>query len=230
MKNFAMAAALSGLLMAVQAHAAVGVYADKAAYMAASASTQATVPYFDGGYYYSGGSFIGSFSSYTSGSVTFTAVGSSGLYFGDFTTHLPGGEISMNSVESVDLAFAAPVMAFGFDFVEPALEPHGGTPTPFVDSTFTVTLRQGNTTVGSFTFNAPNDQAAFVGATSTLAFNNVQIRETVGAAEDEYYGQFYTSATLPVPEPAGWALWLAGAAAGAVVTRRQRLHLHQRRG
>jgi hypothetical protein len=220
MKTLALGLALLGAGVCGQAQAVVAVYADKAAYMAATASTQATAAYFDGGNVNTGGSYSGPYSGLTSGSVTFTQVGASRLYFGDFTSRLPGGEISMDSFENLDLAFTTSVQAFGFDFVEPQFDP--GINASFVDSTFTVTLRQGNTTVGSFTINAPSDVAAFVGASSTDAFNNVQIRETVGGAENEFYGQFYTATTLPVPEPAGWALWLAGLAGGAAVLRRQR--------
>jgi len=48
--------------------------------------------------------------------------------------------------------------AFGFDFVEPRLDPNFGA--AYIDSTFTVTLFSGDTSVGSFTFNAPDDIAA----------------------------------------------------------------------
>jgi hypothetical protein len=50
---------------------------------------------------------------------------------------------------------------------------------------------------------------------------SVQIRETIGGIENEFFGQFYTAGMAPVPEPAGWALWLAGLAGGAAVLRRQ---------
>lgn len=76
--------------------------------MAATSSTVAMLPYFDGGYCCAGGSYTDPISAYTSGSTTVTQLGSSSLYFGDFSTHLPGGEISMNGVDSVDVAFAAP--------------------------------------------------------------------------------------------------------------------------
>jgi len=34
-----------------------------------------------------------------------------------------------------------------------------------------------------------------------LPFNRVEILETVGAADNEFYGTFYTSQVEPVPEP-----------------------------
>lgn len=208
MKTFALGLTLLAASLATPAFAAVSAYSDKAVFLADSSATQATVPY------------TAVSGTHTFGSVTFAAAAGSSLVFGEWTARLPGLELAMNSFENLDVSFAAPVLAFGFDFVEPQLDPNvNGT---FIDSTFTVTLLQSGTAVGSFTFNAPNDVAAFVGATSTVAFNSVQIRETVGGVENEFFGQFYSAATLPVPEPAGWALWLAGLAAGAAVLRRQR--------
>ena len=221
MKHMSITAALVASLVAGQAHASMAVYSDKAAYLAATGATLATTPYPNTG----NSSHLG----LSSGSVSFTAVAESSyttgyLYFGDWSARLPGNEISINAFEDLDVAFAAPVHAFGFDFVEPQFDPNIGD--TFQDSTFTVTLRQGTTAVGSFTFNAPNDVAAFVGASNTLAFNNVQIRETIGGVEDEFFGQFYTAATTPsptpMPEPATPTLLLAGLAGiGALQRRRQ---------
>jgi hypothetical protein len=57
------------------------------------------------------------------------------------------------------VAFAAPVQAFGFEFVEPQFDPNVNA--SFVDSTFTVTLRQDSTAVGSLSFNAPRPAGRF---------------------------------------------------------------------
>lgn len=60
-----------------------------------------------------------------------------------------------------------------------------------------------------FNFNAPNNTASFVGVWSDIAFNKVQIRETSGGIDNEYFGRFYTvQVAAPVPEP---AKYLAGA-------------------
>jgi hypothetical protein len=209
MKTLALGLTLLAASLANPAQAAVSAYSDKASFLADSSATQATLAFSTG--------VLGT--SVTSGSVTFNQVGASTIAFGDWTSRLPGTEISTSSFENLDVAFATPVQAFGFDFVEPQFDPNVNA--AFVDSTFTVTLLQGASPVGSFTFNAPNDTAAFVGAISSVAFNSVQIRETTGGIENEFFGQFYTAATVPVPEPAGWALWLAGLAGGAAVMRRQ---------
>ena len=138
---------------------------------------------------------------------------------GDASTRLPGAEISIDGHENLDLALAGPVHALGFDFVEPQNDPLVNA--PFVDSTFTVTLFNGALAAGSFSFNAANDSAAFVGVWATQAFDRVQIRETTGGIENEFYGQFYTGTLAPVPEPGTLALWAAGLAGLAV--RRGRL-------
>lgn len=99
---------------------------------------------------------------------------------------------------------------------------YGCNTTPCIDSTFTVTLFNGVTGVGSFDFNAPNDVAAFVGVASSSAFNRMTIREVAGSDDNEYYGHFYTSdvnAVVPVPA----AVWLFGGALGALTAVKRRV-------
>lgn len=209
-------------LMAANANASVLAYSEKGTFLAGTGATVATTPYPNTG----DTQHLG----FVSGSVTLSAVQESSyttgyLYFGAYTPRLPGNVISINAFEDLDVAFAASVYAFGFDFVKPKFDPNIGA--PFTDSTFTVTLRQGATDVGSFTFNPLiTDQAIFVGASSSLAFNNVQIRETIGGVDDEFFGQFYTAAAAPIaapiPEPGTWALSLLGLSAVGVVHRRRR--------
>ena len=193
----------AALGLAVPAGAAT-FFSDKAAFLAATAATQATTAYADHGATH--------LSHLTSGSVTISEYDVASYFFsGAWTTRLPGNDLAITGKENLNVALAAPVRALGFDFVEPQHDPNvNGV---FQDSTFTVTFLNGTTAVDSFTFNAPNDVATFVGASSAWAFDRVQIRETIGGAENEFFGQFYTSAQLPagaVPEPASWALMLGG--------------------
>jgi hypothetical protein len=131
----------------------------------------------------------------TVGGVTFNlAPGGDTLDIGGATDWYPGlagNEIALG-FENLQVSFASPVTAMGFRFVEPdaTMPPHGGTPT---DSTFHVTLFNGTAAVGSFSFNAPDDQLAFVGVASGTPFTHAQIIDTSASDDDEYFGEFYTS-------------------------------------
>ena len=189
---------------------AVTIYSDKTTFLTDTGATSATGP-------------LPSLVSPTSGpvtvgSITFTAP--TGMWFGaefvseqDWTTRLPGNDLAINDLENLNVGINSPVYSLGFDFVEPEFDPNINA--PFVDSTFTVTMLLSGAPVDSFTFNAPNDIAAFVGMWSDSPFDRVEIRETVGGIENEFFGQFYTGTTLPpsdVPVPSTVALLGTGLA------------------
>lgn len=58
-----------------------------------------------------------------------------------------------------------------------------------------------------------NDQKAFVGVWSDQPFDRIAIRETFGTDDNEFYGEFFTGATAPVPEPGAGGLAALGLAA-----------------
>ena len=175
--------------------------------------------------------------SFSVGSLTFSSLNGYSLWVRDWTDRLDDessdeAELAISGVENLDvnINLGGEVFSFGFEFVEPEDDPNLSgwdkhDPDDFVDSTFTVTLRSGNTPVDSFIFNAPNDQAAFVGvwSTSDQGFDNVQIRETDGGIGNEFFGEFYVG-NQPIPEPASLAVWslLGMGWAGACVWRRRR--------
>ncbi len=119
------------------------------------------------------------------------------FWVGNWTDRLSGSELAISNTEDMDVAvigLGGNVFSLGFEFVEPETDWGRNAPTiPFTDSTFTVSLFSGVSAVDSFTFNAPNDQAAFVGVWSTAAqgFDSIQIRETTGGIGNELFGEFY---------------------------------------
>jgi hypothetical protein len=183
---------------AVSAQAGLATYNNKALFLADTGASLASAAYPDAGQ--------GPYTTYSSGAVTFSS--SNTFYFGAYTSRLVGGVISIDSFEHLSVQWSTPVYSFGFDFVEPEFDPLVNA--PFVDSTFSVTLRNVGLNVGTFQFNTPSDTAAFVGAWSTVAFDRVDIVETAGGIENEFYGQFYSGTATPIPEPSTFALLLAG--------------------
>jgi hypothetical protein len=203
------AALVAGLGLQSGANAALVTFTDQTTFLTTTGATSATGPLLN----------LGAVppASGTVGTVTFSSVAPSGtLYIGpaglvpgdDWYGPLIGNDIAISGSENLDAVFAGPVYSFGFVFAEPnsTMPSWGGSP---VDSTFTVTLRNGATFVDSFIFNAPDDLVSFVGAWSDTAFDRVEIRETTGGIDDEYFGEFFTG-TTPVPVPA--AVWLLGSA------------------
>ncbi len=199
-----------GLMLANQpANASITTYFDKGQFLSVTGATSATGPL---------PSLPPTISPVIVGDVTFTTL-SGAMFFGfsgvDWTPLLPGNDLAISGEEKLAIQLANPVTAFGFDFVEPtAANPNIFA--PFVDSTFDVTLRISGaaTTVGSFSFNAPNDVAAFIGVTADTAFDDITILETVGGIENEFFGQVFTNnpANQKVPEPAALGILAIGLA------------------
>ena len=207
---------LCGLLLLASfpsvAKAAVIVYSDKAAFLADTGALPATtIPTDSQGL---------KPDPYTSGSLTFR----NGTFFVfDWTTRLPGNDLALGGLKDSFDVTSGLISSFGFDFVEPQFDPNVND--PFLESTFAVTLLNGAMPVGSFTFERPNDSAEFVGVWTGPgeAFNRVEIREIVGEAENEFFGQFYTGtiAAAAVPEPSSMIAWGGFTMLGLLVSRRR---------
>jgi len=194
-------------------------FSDQATFLAATGATCASCPMPDLGFGVPAGTPV------VVNAVTFTSVSPSGnLFIGgtgvgvpnnDWTSLIAGNDIAISGPSNLDVGLTAPVFSFGFQFHEPTCNNTNtgnncglgvlgqveiGTAVTTgneVDSTFTVTLKNGVNTVASFQFNAPDDVASFVGVQSDMSFDKVEIRETVGGDEDEHFGEFFTG-TVPI--------------------------------
>jgi len=184
-----------------QASPTIFTFSDKTIFLAATGATSATGPLPNLGQIPGGAA-----ATQTVGNVTFSlSPPSSALFIGtggaaDWTVRLPGPDIGISDVENLNMDLASPVFSLGFDFVKPQTDPNVNA--AFGNSTFTVTLKNGATTVDSFNFSSPSiafptDTADFVGVWSDAAFNRVEIRETVGGIDNEFFGQVYTGIAPP---------------------------------
>jgi len=125
------------------------------------------------------------------------AAGVSGVPGSDWTTINPGPDIAISGIENLNADLSSTVFALGFDIVEPTTG--FGCNNTCVDTTFSAILKNGPTTVGSFQFNAPDNVLAFVGVSSDLPFDRVEILDITANIDDEYFGEFYTSSINPSP-------------------------------
>jgi hypothetical protein len=215
----------------MSAHAAIVTFDDKLVFLSATGATSATGALPDFGLIPGGAG-----ASETVGGVTFSiAPPSSELYIGtagqtgivnnDWTTRLTGADIAISDVENLNVELTISVFSLGFDFVEPEDDPNVNE--PFIDSTFGVSLFDGGSLVDSFTFNAANDIAAFVGVWGDTPFNRVEIREIDGGIDNEFFGQIYTG-TTPVPIPS--TLFLLSSGFTGIFLIRRKLKVDKKKG
>lgn len=183
------------LIFASVTRAEISVYFDRTAMTACSElTTVANWP---------NTGFVGN--AFQQGTVHLSSPGGQGFYVGtglpcQWTTLLTGNQIAINEAEDLDITLDPPVFGFGFDFVEPTMDSVGSCypacepSCPCMDSTFHLTLKNGESLVGQFDFNAPNDTAFFVGLLSTQPFNRIAIRDVTATCDDEFFGDFYAAA------------------------------------
>jgi hypothetical protein len=113
------------------------------------------------------------------------------LFLGEVTTINPGNEVSLSSVEDLDIQIDHAVFGFGFFFVEGTGEGFCSVPCPCVDTTFRVRLLRLGAEVGTFEFNAPDNQLAFYGVRTCSPFDHVEFRDLSHACDNEVWGRFY---------------------------------------
>jgi len=146
----------------------------------------------------------GNFTAFTHDNLTFTPTSGNLLnpVSGGNLHNSPFSGIAVNGVEDLNVDIASPVYSFGFDLRE------SDTAYRHVESTFGISLFSGETLLTSFdsfepsNFELSDGIDAFWGVFSDVAFDRVEIRETVGGIDDEGYRAFYTGTVAKsVPEP-----------------------------
>jgi len=224
----------------------VSVYSDKTDFLSATGSTQLTSSYGS----HSLGAYSNVGPSFTSGSLQFTDISSSQsnssltvnqtMAITNFSTLIAGDELAFSGEESLNISTASgSLFSIGFDFHEPTATFSSGGNTridttntsQFHESLFTVSLFDGASLVDSVVYSPLNDQLTFFGLTTNVAFNKLSIIESAGGSfssnvydvniDNEFYGQFYGSATA-VPAPSALALMSIGLVGFGYVARKRR--------
>ncbi|MBK17958.1 MAG: hypothetical protein CMM52_03855 [Rhodospirillaceae bacterium] len=120
-------------------------------------------------------------------------------FYGEFAASaLTGNEYIQGGDENFDLTFSSLQNAFAMNYSDFSIA-----------STFTLNFFDGATNVGSTSFvTSTFNTAEFIGFSSTVAFDSVEIREDDGASNTNEFFQFYTA--QHVSEPGSLAVFGLG--------------------
>lgn len=109
--------------------------------------------------------------------------------YSNFTGALTGDEYVLNGDENFNLIFSSQQTAFAMDYVDTSIA-----------STFNLTFFDGASNVGSTSFVTSSfGTAEFIGFTSTVAFDRVEIREDDGTNNTDEFFQFYSAEAISEP-------------------------------
>ena len=129
----------------------------------------------------------------------------------------PAVDLAIDGIENVTWNFAAPVTRIGFAIATGL--GRFGTEIDFLGASFNLLTSNGD--VATLTLIDPGaGYAAWVVVTSTTPFTSLQFSEIGSNIQDQYWGNVVAQA---VPEPASWAMLIAGfGLVGASMRRRVR--------
>jgi hypothetical protein len=149
----------------------------------------------------------GSGLSVTLGDATLTA--NNTIFVGDTYTS-DRNAIAISGPENLDIAIDVGLAtAFGFYFFEPSVNDGivDSCNATCIASTFQISFLRGGSVIDDISFNLTSsallDGWVFLGYTLDEAFDEVQIRETTGGIDNEFFGEMYVAR---VPEPSTLAL------------------------
>jgi hypothetical protein len=133
----------------------------------------------------------------------------------------PGPDLALNGIETFSFTFAAPVSRIGFA-VSTGLS--NVSQPPQVDNagaTFSLAASGGQT--GGFTLVDPGRGAvAWISISSPTPFTTLSFVETSANDRDQYFGNLVSADAAAIPEPASWALVIAGFGLAGGALRRRR--------
>jgi hypothetical protein len=187
-----MSLALSFFLLAPAlspAQAVLRTFTDQIVFVTATGATNATGPLPNLGWIPSGLVDLGSIHVFSPDSSGAFFVGTANVpaLGTDLYGPLPGNDMAFGH-EDFTVYVDTPIHALGFEMVEPnaTMPEFGGAP---VNSVFEVLLYDGEILIGSFLFDAPDDELSFFGVWSHEAFTEARIVDTTGNTDDEYFGR-----------------------------------------
>ena len=159
--------------------------------------------------------------SITLGDATLTA--DKDIFVGSYYTS-ERNSIAISGPENLDIAInVGESTSFGFWFMEPigstARLDGCNVTSGCIDSTFEIGFYLGGTFMGSTTFNGVNDDWRFYGITPGYVFDEIRFTETIGSAENEFFGEMYVA---KVPEPGTLALLGIGLVGAGFARRRKK--------